>query len=99
MRAGRMTHASMTLNFHGSGALELLASGRLPEDFWDWESGRIFRYTKDTDDQAGTDSDPEGDGDANTQALEGFTAAALEIPVRLAPADELSTLFTNFVRG
>ncbi len=33
-----------------AGNLELLASGRLPADYWDWEAGKTFKFVKEHED-------------------------------------------------
>lgn len=88
-----------------AGNLELMASGRLSASYWDWRSGKTFRYVKDTEEQP--DDGAEGSGQDGSRRLRpsatiadaDFAAGDLSLPFSLASADGLQTPFTNFVRG
>ena len=79
-----------------------MATGSLPGSYWDWASGRSFRYVKDTEEQPDGDNDEEGTEKARPSGARedpSFAPSDLTIPFQLATADGLKTPFTNFVRG
>lgn len=95
----------------GAGNLELLSSGRVPANHWDWEYGKVFRFKKAHEDEGNEDEDEPANGPAIKKEEEEdmifgrpvinptFQAAAVSIPVHLAPADGFRTPYTNYVRG
>ncbi|KAK9846341.1 hypothetical protein WJX81_001906 [Elliptochloris bilobata] len=97
------------------GAVELLQSGRLPADHWDWTMGAGFSFAPEEDEPAAS-PDPAGapaaastaGGAAATEGAGGLGGAGnggavhgvdLEHGFRLASVDSLATPFTNYVRG
>ena len=95
-----------------TGVLELLASSRLPADYYDWECGKIFRFVKAHEDQVEAEADDdkeqpsEPEGNAEQKLTLGrpivnptFQAADVSIPFQLTAADNFRTPFTNYVRG
>lgn len=89
-----------------AGNIELLATGRLLSTFWDWESGRTFRFTRDTSEAGEANENANSSGDeadgkrtGDPLAREGdddFRASDLAIPFALAAADGLRSAFTNY---
>ena len=95
-----------------TGALELLASSKLPADYYDWECGKIFRFVKAHEDQVEAEADDEKEQaavpeeNAEQELTLGrpvvnptFQAADVSIPFQLTAADNFRTPFTNYVRG
>ena len=92
-----------------AGNLELLGGGRLDANYWDWESGRTFRFVKDLEEHPpapenqtpgsedqGAESTSEAQGSGSD---EGFQSSSLAHSFQLASADRLRTPFTNYVKG
>lgn len=94
-----------------AGVLELLASAKLPADYYDWECGKIFRFVKAHEDQVEAEEDDHDKPSVSDEAAEQnltlgrpivnptFQAAQVSIPFQLAAADGFRTPFTNYVRG
>lgn len=93
-----MPEESLLKGIASAGCLELLASGHLSSDYWDWQSGKSFRFVKDHED---TPEEAAGEKASVGREVQdaGFRAAELTIPFQLASADSFRTPFTNYVKG
>ena len=102
---------TLSLSLSAAGNLELLAAGSLAASYWDWESGRRFRFVKDHEDVPEEDGgNAQGKDNATDDGMEKlplgrrvynptFEAADISIPFTLATADSFRTPYTNYVRG
>lgn len=107
----KIDYLTKYVNNCGTGNLELAAAGSLPADYWDWESGRRFRFVKDHEDvpEEEEEGKDEGSQEGATDVEElplgrrvwnpTFKGAQISHPFRLAPADSFRTPYTNYVRG
>jgi 2',5'-phosphodiesterase len=98
-----------------AGAIELLSTGRVPADHWDWQFGVAFRWDKDEED-GGDGGAGAGEGGELSKMVHTEVEAAAPAPPRagasgpvpgvplaspfdLVAADGLASAFTNHVRG
>jgi 2',5'-phosphodiesterase len=88
------------------GAIQLLATGGLPSDYWDWAFGANFKWQRDSEDVT-HDEGGEVSKMMHTEVEKlhpggprrVVTGVDLRSPVVLAPADRLRSGVTNYVRG
>jgi 2',5'-phosphodiesterase len=78
------------------GALELLASGFLPGDYWDWKFGVDFQWDRNEENAASLSTTPPH---LPHDATERVTGVDLETGIPLVPIDGLRSGVTNYVQG
>lgn len=78
------------------GVLELLASGSLPADHWDWKFGVDFKWERNEDENTVSHGSPPHLPHDATERVAGVT---LETGLPLVPVDGLKSGVTNYVPG
>ena len=82
-----------------AGAIELLQTGRLPADFWDWAYGAGFSFDRDEADEGDQPAFAGPRSNCGAKSGSDGLGADLAAPFVLRSADGLASAFTNYVRG